>query len=97
MIKRNVAHLIEDGADIVQLMKWNHEGTSKLIQQMDIFPSLNQDERIVMNQLSQKKLHIDELLNVCDIPLHRLTLSILELELKGLIQVLPGKMYQRIL
>lgn len=97
MIKRNVAHLIEDGADLVQLMKWNQEGTSKLIQQMDIFPSLNADERNVMNQLSQKKLHIDELLNVCDIPLHRLTLSILELELKGLIQVLPGKMYQRIL
>lgn len=97
MIKRNVAHLIEDASDIVHLMKWNSTGSSKLIQQLDIFPSLNPDEKTIMNQLIQKKLHIDELLNLCDIPLHRLTLAILELELKGLINVLPGKFYQRVL
>jgi len=97
MIKRNVAHLIEDASDIIHIMKWNSNTSSKLIQQLDIFPSLNLDEKSIMNQLIQKSLHIDELMNLCEIPLHRLTLAILELELKGLIQVLPGKFYQRVL
>lgn len=97
MIKRNVAHLIEDATDIVHIMKWNSNNQSALIQQLDIFPSLNNDEKNVMLALTEKKLHIDELLNLANLPLHRLTLSILELELKGLIQVLPGKFYQRIL
>ncbi len=97
MIKRNIAHLVEDASDILNLMKWNATESSKLIQQLDIFPSLNIDEKEIMLQLTQKKLHIDELLNLCEMPLHRLTLAILELELKGLIQVLPGKFYQRVL
>ncbi len=97
MIKRNIAHLVEDASDILNIMKWNSTQSSKLIQQLDIFPSLNVEEREIMRQLTQKKLHIDELLNLCDLPLHRLTLAILELELKGLIQVLPGKIYQRVL
>lgn len=97
MVKRNVAHLVEDAADIIHLMKWNHHQSSALIKQLDIFPSLSNDEKTVMFQLTQKKLHIDELTSMCEIPLHRLTLSILELELKGLIQVLPGKFYQRVL
>ena len=97
MVKRNVAHLIEDAADIIHLMKWNQQNSSALIQQLNVFPSLSSDEKTIMLQLTEKKLHIDELMLLCNIPLHRLTLSILELELKGLIQLLPGKFYQRVL
>lgn len=97
MVKRNVAHLVEDAADIIQIMKWDRKGPSTLIQQLDIFPSLNDDEKTIMQMLSEKKFHIDELTNYANIPLHRITLALLELELKGLIQVLPGKFYQRIL
>lgn len=97
MVKRNVAHLIEDAADIIQIMKWDRKEQSTLIQQLDIFPSLNEDEKRIMQMLSEKKFHIDELTNYANIPLHRITLALLELELKGLIQVMPGKFYQRIL
>lgn len=97
MIKRNVAHLVEDATDILQIMKWNNKNESNLKKQLDLFPSLNDDEKLIMNLLSEKRLHIDQILDFSGLPLHRLTLSILELELKGLVLTLPGKLYQRVL
>lgn len=96
LIKRNIAHLIEDGMDLVRVMKWNHAVREVAAQQIELFPNLSDDEKNLLHKLTGKKLHIDELLNYSDLPLHRLTLALLELELKGILQVLPGKYYQRI-
>jgi DNA processing protein len=96
LIKRNIAHLIEDGMDLIRCMKWSHALKEVPTKQIELFPNLNEDEKNLLHILTGKKLHIDELLNYSDLPLHRLTLALLELELKGILQVLPGKYYQRI-
>lgn len=94
LIKRNVAHLIESFEDVSKIMKWNL-GPSLTPQQTTLLPELNQDESCILNALTGQQMHIDQLIEQTGIPLHRLTLSTLELELKGVIQVLPGKYYQR--
>lgn len=94
LIKRQVASLVEGFDDIVKSMNWNFK--SKDVTQFDLFPKLNSDEQLILNLLTGRKLHIDELIQISGIALHRITLAVLELELKGVLKVLPGKYYQRV-
>lgn len=96
LIKRQVAELVEDFSDIVKAMNWEdlQPGKSKI--QTDLFPQFNPDEQTFLKSLTGKRLHIDELIQFSGLPLHKITLCALELELKGAIKVLPGKFYQRI-
>lgn len=96
LIKRQVAELIEDFSDVVKAMNWQNTNPKKEINQRDLFPKLSQDENTLLNTMTGKTLHIDELLQYSGMPLHRITLSLLELEIKGVIKVLPGKYYQRL-
>jgi DNA processing protein len=97
LIKRHVAALVEDFSDILKAMNWNQNTAHHTPQQIALFPQLTSDEQHILHTLTGKQLHIDELIAYSGLPLHRITLCVLELELKGIIKVLPGKYYQRIL
>jgi DNA processing protein len=77
-------------------MNWKCNSTQQAHIQTELFPSLTEDEKTLLQTLTGKQLHIDELIQFSGLPLHRITLSALELELKGILKVLPGKYYQRI-
>jgi len=94
LIKRQVAELIEDFSDICKSMNWSDK--QKHTPQYNLFANLTVDEQQLLETLTGKSMHIDELIQHSNLPLHRITLCALELELKGAIQVLPGKYYQRI-
>lgn len=96
LIKRQVAELVEDFNDIIKAMNWQDIQSGKLKTQTDLFPQYNTDEKTLLQALTGKRLHIDELIRFSGLPLHQITLCALELELKGAIKVLPGKFYQRI-
>ncbi len=63
--------------------------------QKSLFENINPIEAEILNLLANQAKHIDELLILSQIPLHQLTLSLLELELKGLIKTMPGKYFSR--
>jgi DNA processing protein len=96
LIKRQVAELVEDFSDIVKAMNWQDVQPGKLKTQTDLFPQFSPEEQTFLQALTGKRLHIDELIQFSGLPLHKITLCALELELKGAIKVLPGKFYQRI-
>ncbi len=96
LIKRNVAQLVESFDDITKNMNWQLNSSRPEKQQIPLLPDLNEDEHLILHALTGQALHIDQLMKEIHIPLHRLTLSTLELELKGIIKVLPGKYYQRL-
>jgi DNA processing protein len=96
LIKRNVAQLVESSEDISRAMKWHNQPTKNKPISFSLFPNLNHQEQEILRILTGKNLHIDQLIESSSLPLHLLTLGLLELELKGLISTLPGKYYQRI-
>lgn len=96
LIKRNVAQLVESAEDISRAMKWHQRTTKNNPISYSLFPNLNHQEQEILRILTGKNLHIDQLIESSNLPLHLLTLGLLELELKGLIAALPGKYYQRI-
>lgn len=63
--------------------------------QTSLFEIMNPVEVEILNLLANQSKHIDELLILSQIPIHQLTLSLLELELKGIIKTMPGKYYSR--
>ena len=96
LIKSLKAALCEDANDIARGLNWDTlEGSQPKKQyQYEMFLNLTPEERLITEQLSGRELHIDELMLSTGLPAGRLTLLLLELEMKGLIRALPGKQYK---
>ena len=64
--------------------------------QRSLFPDLNDEESRIVEVLKQYPdgLHINTLVVEADIPIHRLSAHLFELELKGLVRSLAGSTYK---
>lgn len=97
LIQMHQAHLIRNSKDLLQLMRWEIPSEPKKDSgvQLSMLQDLNADEEKVFGFLKDAgQALIDELANYCDWPQSKLAIVLLELELKGLIQSLPGKIYK---
>lgn len=97
LIRDNKASLLLSAEDFVKTMRWNaaaHVEQSVSVQR-NLFPDLSEDEQRVVNILSQRgNLQINSLVVETEIPVHKMTALLFELEMKGIIRVLAGGMYQ---
>jgi DNA processing protein len=95
LIKTNKAVLIQDGNDIAEQMGWADKNTKqKSSRQKELFISLNAEETIIVKLLQQKEtISIDELTMNCNLNSSTIASVLLTLELQGVVQSLPGKMY----
>ena len=78
-------------------MNWDvHDSNiKKEIIQPQLFVELNGNEKIVYECLSEnEKLHIDDLTMKIQLPQSTLSGVLLQMEMKGLISSLPGKIYK---
>jgi DNA processing protein len=96
LIKTQQAQLITQAADIIYMLNWDLDSTqNKTIIQPELFIDLNEDEEIIYNYLKKEKKDIlDSIALQCDFSISRTVIHLFNLELKGLIRSLPGKMYE---
>lgn len=96
LIKNLKAAMCVSADDLLSEMNWIPEKNSKKTanRQLEVFSNLNQEEKILVDLLSQGECHVDRLLTETDYPMSKLTLLLLELEMKGLVRSLPGKAYR---
>ncbi len=92
------AKLVEHAQDIVEeltpILEHNKCSTNTSPDETDInLASLNVDESQVYNALEPYPVHIDKLARKISMELGNLSSILLKLELKGLIQQLPGKLF----
>jgi DNA processing protein len=90
------AKLVEEAQDILteilpQYGVANHGGKIK----QDAPPALSDAEDGIFQLLSHTPLHIDEISRLCRMEIRRVSTILLELELKGVISQLGGKMFVR--
>ncbi len=94
LIKTHKAHLLESAADIALMMNWQTpkpKGT-----QIELFVELDHTEELVMGLLRQHdSLHLDMLHAYLNLSLSIISSTLLQLEFKGLVKSLPGKMYTK--
>ncbi len=96
LIHNNKAALVNSAKDIMRLMNWEQpkEPASKATQ-TQLFVELNEKEKSIVNILTgHKVLHIDDIRLQSEYKSTEIAAAILNLELQGIIQSMPGKLYR---
>tara|TARA_R110002096_G_scaffold117211_1_gene253910 strand:+ start:19593 stop:20693 length:1101 start_codon:yes stop_codon:yes gene_type:complete len=97
LIKSHKAALLESYKDLEYIMGWEKQKPSKKTFQSQLFVDLSEEETQLIaafGELEQTSLDILSL--KANLPISKTTTLLLELEFKGLIKSLPGKVYQRV-
>ena len=97
LIKSHKAHMVESARDIEYVMGWEEDDkkkTKKQIQQQ-LFLELDEEEKQVTEILSQNgDTSFDLLLSQTNLSFSKLSVLLLNLEFKGVVYNLPGKMFR---
>jgi DNA processing protein len=95
LIKNNSAILLTNPQEMAEVLGWCQPERKNFQPQKELFVNLNDEEKTLVDMLSEKKpLHIDELNIRCGFSTSSVAKAVLNLELQNIVQALPGKMYQ---
>jgi len=95
LIKQQKAHLLSTPLDVPYLLNWQLEELKQPIIQKQLFVQLDDNEKVVYNYLvKNEKQLLDTIALNCNIPIYKLAGLLLNMELKGVIRPLPGKLFE---
>ncbi|SEK72801.1 DNA-processing protein DprA [Parapedobacter koreensis] len=95
LIKTNRAHLITGAKDLEYLMNWLPDTTSGSSRQLGLPVTLDVQEQHVYDIIrSMGQIAIDDLSLRLQWPQSKLAITLLEMEIKGVVAALPGKVYR---
>ncbi|MFN3950900.1 MAG: DNA-processing protein DprA [Thermaurantimonas sp.] len=98
LIRLEKAFMYTSAEDVVKKVGWDHPLNSShkpRMVQINLLPDLTDIEQEVYQAIKEReKIHIDQLRDITDLPLSRLIPILTELEIKGVVLGLPGKIYQ---
>ena len=96
LIKTQKANLLTSAADIVYILNWDIEQKSKPVQKK-LFVTLENDEQKIYDYLLKSGKQILDIIALeCDFPIYKISGMLLNMELKGVIRPLPGKLFEAI-
>lgn len=94
LITNKKAELYFSPKVFVEFMGWDEGRKNKKVTQRQLFPDLDEKQTLLFKILLDKdSLSIDELAGLAEMPQGKIASLLLELELLGLVESLPGKMY----
>ena len=100
LIKTQRAHLLTSAADVLYILNWeiaSQDHNDNKVIQKQLFISLDQDEQKIYDYLQQNgKQLLDVIAIACDFPIFKTAAILLNMELKGVIRPLPGKLFEAI-
>lgn len=96
LIKTQKANVLTSAADLVYILNWDIENKERAIQKQ-LFVELEPDEQKVYDFLLKNgKELLDIIALTCDFPIYKISGLLLNMELKGLVRPLPGKLFEAI-
>lgn len=95
LIKYQKAHLLSNPMDVPYVLNWELEEKKKPAIQKQLFVELDEQEKVIYNYLKNKeKESLDIIALECQIPIFKVAGILLNMELKGVMRPLPGKMFE---
>lgn len=97
LIRDNKATLLLSAADFVQAMGWNADAQPAKAScvQRSLFLDLSDEEQRIVTLLGEQgNQQMNALVVAADIPVHRMSAILFELEMKGVVRALAGAVYQ---
>lgn len=98
LIKTQRAHLLTSAADLIYILNWELElKASTQSVQKQLFVVLDYEEEKIYDYLQKNgKQLLDIIALECDFPVYKISSILLNMELKGVIRPLPGKLFEAI-
>ena len=94
LIRTNMAAMITNADDLLDLMNWSKNKKDKTVQKQ-LFINLSAEEQKIIDLLQARdQVHADELFHTTGLSNSQLAATLLQLEMQGLIKTLPGKNYR---
>ena len=94
LIKHQRAHLLSKPEDIPYLLNWQTDTNPKVVQKK-LFVELEKEEKVIYNFMKdQGKVQLDLIALRCQMPAYRVATILLNMELKGVVRPLPGKLFE---
>lgn len=94
LIKNQQAHVLTSAADLIYMLNWQLEDKVKPVQKQ-LFVELDEEEEQLFKFLQQNgKEQLDLIALNCSIPTFKAATLLLNMELKGVIRPLPGKLFE---
>ncbi len=97
LIKQQKAQMLTSAAELVYLMGWQVDERQKEPVQKQLFVELDEIEQSIYSylQLNGKQL-LDTVALECKLPIFKVSATLLNMEMKGVIRPLPGKLFEAI-
>ncbi|MEY4432018.1 MAG: hypothetical protein RLZZ44_148 [Bacteroidota bacterium] len=96
LIKTQRANLLTSAADLIYMLNWDINREVKSVQKQ-LFVTLDDEEQKIYDYLLQSgKELLDVIALHCDLPIYKISGILLNMELKGVIRPLPGKLFEAI-
>ncbi|WP_298485275.1 DNA-processing protein DprA [uncultured Maribacter sp.] len=97
LIKQQKAHMLTSAEDLIYLLDWEVEQKPTPMVQKQLFVELEDKEQAIYNYLQKEgKQLLDTIALQCNIPVYRVSSTLLNMEMKGVIRPLPGKLFEAI-
>jgi DNA processing protein len=94
LIKFNEAILVENQTDIERAMNWDVHPSARKATQPSLFIDLSPEEQRLVDLLKAGERFVDEITLETRLPMSKVSALLLNLEFKGLVTSMPGKMYR---
>jgi len=96
LIKERKAALVENAKDIMKEMCWDKMQEEKpQVVQRTIFCELSHEEQAVMDILSKtESMHLNILAIELNMPVSKLSVTLFDMEMNGIVRSMPGGMYK---
>ena len=96
LIKTQKANLLTSAADLIYILNWEIESKTKPVQKQ-LFVTLEPEEQKVYDYLLKNGKELMDVIALrCDFPIYKISGMLLNMELKGVIRPLPGKLFEAI-
>ncbi len=95
LIKTQQAHLLSSAADLIYMLGWELKDSNPKPRQTELFAELSEEEIIIWKHLKNKEKELlDTIALECRLPTFKVASLLLNMELKGVVRPLPGKLFQ---
>ena len=95
LIKYQKAQMLTNPMDIPYILNWQLEDNKKPAIQKQLFVELEVDEKAIYNYLKDNsKQQLDTIALECEMPIFKVASLLLNMEIKGVIRPLPGKLLE---
>jgi DNA processing protein len=95
LIKRNKAAILTCATDLVEMLNWDIATKKTPTIQKQLFVEMTETEQLVYDYLVENGKELLDIISLnCKLPIHQTTTLLFNLEMKGVVKPLPGKLFE---